>query len=63
MPEYSYGNPLATAPAGINVSGSFSTFETGLAGALSTGVLQLVARGTFNRAANTFTAVSVDVVL
>jgi hypothetical protein len=64
LPEYSYGNPAAVAPAGINVFNVFSTFASGLPAALAaTPALQFEARGTYNRATNTFNAISVDVVL
>jgi len=64
LPEYSYGNPAAVAPAGINVFNVFSTFASGLPAALATTpALQFEARGTYNRATNTFNAISVDVVL
>jgi hypothetical protein len=64
LPEYSYGDPTAVAPAGINVFNLFSTFASGLPAALAAApALQLEARGTYNRATNTFYAISVDVVL
>jgi hypothetical protein len=65
LPEYSYGVPTAVAPApGINVFSVFSTFATGLTTALATTpALQFEARGTYDRATNTFTAISVNVVL
>jgi hypothetical protein len=64
LPEYSFGNPLAVAPAGISVFSAFGTFATGLTTALATTpAVQLEARGTFDRATNTFTAMSVNVVL
>ncbi len=64
LPAYSYGNPLAVAPLGINVFSSFATFATDLTAALpATPALQLEARGTYDRATNTFTAISVNVVL
>ena len=54
----------AVAPAGIHVFSAFGTFATNLTTALSTtAALQLEARGTYNRATNTFSASSVDVVL
>ncbi len=63
-PRFSYGDPAADAPAGIHVFSDFKTFGDNLTSALSaTGALQLEARGTYNRATNTFSASSVDVVL
>jgi len=70
-PRFSYGDPTAvvaagcvTACAGIHVFSVFGTFATDLTTALATtGALQLEARGTYNRATNTFSASSVDVVL
>jgi len=63
-PRFSYGDPTAVAPAGINVFSSFGTFATGLTAALAAApALVLEARGTYNRATNTFSASSVDVVL
>jgi hypothetical protein len=64
LPDYSFGNPFATAPAGINVYSAFATFASNLTTAVATTpALQLEARGTYNRATNTFTAISVSVVL
>jgi hypothetical protein len=64
LPEYSFGDPTAVAPAGINVFNEFATFASGLSTALATTpAIQLEARGTYNRATNTFYAISVDVVL
>ncbi len=63
-PLFSFGNPLAVAPAGISVFSVFGTFETGLTTALATTpALQFEARGTYDRATNTFSASSVNVVL
>jgi len=63
-PRFSYGDPTAAAPAGIHVFSAFGTFVTDLNTALSTtSALQLEAHGTYNRATNTFSASSVDVVL
>jgi len=63
-PRFSYGDPTAVAPAGIHVFSAFGTFATSLTTALSTtAALQMEARGTYNRATNTFSASSVDVVL
>ena len=64
LPSYSYGNPLAVAPAGISIFSVFDTFASGLPAAIAAApALQLEARGTYNRAANTFNALSVSVVL
>ncbi len=70
-PRFSYGDPTAvatsgcvTACPGIQVFSAFGTFATDLTAALaSTAALQMEARGTYNRATNTFSASSVDVVL
>ena len=63
-PRFSYGDPTALAPDGIHVFSSFGTFASDLTAALATTeALQLVAKGTYNRATNTFSASSVDVVL
>jgi hypothetical protein len=70
-PRFSYGDPTAVATAGcvtacpgIKVFSAFGTFATDLTAALATAsALQLEARGTYNRATNTFSASSVDVVL
>jgi hypothetical protein len=63
LPAYSFGT-TGVAPAGISVFSAFSTFTTGLNTALATTpALQLEARGTYDRATNTFTAISVNVVL
>jgi hypothetical protein len=64
LPLYSFGNPLAVAPLGLEVFSNFSTFSTNLStAAASTPATQLEARGTYNRATNTFTAISIAVVL
>lgn len=64
LPEYSYGVPAAVAPAGINVFSVFGTFAAGLTTALATTpAVQFEARGTYDRATNTFNAISVNVVL
>jgi len=69
LPEYSYGVPTAVATAaapdvGISVFSAFGTFATGLAAALpTTGALEFEARGTYDRATNTFYAISANVVL
>jgi hypothetical protein len=70
-PRFSYGDPTAvvaagcvTACGGIHVFSAFGTFATDLTAAIATTpVLQLEAKGTYNRATNTFSASSVDVVL
>jgi hypothetical protein len=64
LPEYSYGDPLAVAPAGISQFSAFASFESGLATALATTpALQFEAHGTYDRATNIFTAISVNLVL
>jgi len=64
LPEYSYGDPTAASPAGINMFSAFSTFASGLTTALATTpALELEARGTYDRATNTFYAISLNVVL
>ncbi|MGA2191141.1 MAG: hypothetical protein ABSH33_21700, partial [Steroidobacteraceae bacterium] len=64
LPQYSFGNPAAVAPAGIHVFSSFDTFIDELDAALAAApAMQLEARGTYNSATNTFNAISVDVVL
>jgi hypothetical protein len=65
LPAYSYGNPLTPSPAaGIIMASAFGTFATGVSGALpTTPALRFEARGTYDRATNTFTAVSVNAVL
>jgi hypothetical protein len=70
-PRFSFGDPTGVAAAGcvtacpgIRVFSAFGTFATDLTAALATAsALQLEARGTYNRATNTFSASSVDVVL
>jgi hypothetical protein len=63
-PRFSYGDPTAAAPAGIHVFSAFKTFASDLTTALATTpALQMEAHGTYNRATNTFSASSVDVVL
>jgi hypothetical protein len=63
LPEYSYGNPLAVAPEGISQFSAFAAFEKGLATELvTTSALRFEARGTYDRATNTFTAISANVV-
>ncbi len=64
LPEFSYGDPTTASPAGIYMSSAFDTFASGLTTALaSTPALELEARGTYDRATNTFYAISVNVVL
>jgi hypothetical protein len=70
-PRFSYGDPTAAAAAGcvvacpgIHVFSVLGTFASDLTTALATtAALQMEARGTYNRATNTFSASSVDVVL
>ncbi len=64
LPLYSYGDPTAVAPGGVYVFSVFSTFATNLTEALPTvAALQFEARGAYDRATNTFYAISVNVVL
>jgi hypothetical protein len=64
LPRYSFGDPTAVAPGGVHVFNVFGTFETSLTAALqSASALDFEARGTYDRATNTFYAISVDVVL
>ncbi len=64
LPQYSYGNPAAVAPAGIQVLSDFAEFATNLLATLpTTPALQFEARGTYDRASNIFYAISVSVVL
>jgi len=65
LPSYSFGNPKATALPGVQVFSAYGTFAHDLAAnlALLTPVVDLEARGTYNRATNTFNAISIDVVL
>jgi hypothetical protein len=68
LPEFSYGDPTAVgtvaAPLGVNVTSAFGTFASGLTSALATTpALVLEARGTYDRATNTFYAISINVVL
>jgi hypothetical protein len=70
-PRFSYGDPTVAATAGcvvacpgIHVFSTLGTFTSGLSTALATTpALQMEAHGTYNRATNTFSASSVDVVL
>jgi hypothetical protein len=71
-PRYSWGNPVtaASTPAtasttGLSASSSFSVFVSGVTGALSATepAVQLVARGVYDRATNTFTATAIDFAL
>jgi Domain of unknown function (DUF4382) len=71
-PAFAYGNPtvavasgsaFVAAPGGVSVFSVFGTFATGLTAALPTApALQFEARGTYDRASNTFSASSVNVV-
>jgi hypothetical protein len=75
LPAYSYGIPSTSTTVvastglpppnnSISVFSGFAAFATGLTTALATTpALQLEARGTYDRAANTFYLLSVDVVL
>ena len=65
LPSYSFGTPATAAPNNVvSVFSAFGTFATQLTTALAAKpALQLEARGTFNRASNTFNAISVNVVL
>jgi hypothetical protein len=71
-PRYSWGNPVTsssteTTPSTTNltISSVFSDFASGAAKSLSTTdpARQLVARGIYNRATNTFTATAIDFAL
>jgi hypothetical protein len=70
-PRFSFGDPTAVAAAGcvvacpgVHVFSALGTFANDLTTALATtAALQMEARGTYNRATNTFSASSVDVVL
>ncbi|MDB6082649.1 MAG: hypothetical protein JWN43_530 [Gammaproteobacteria bacterium] len=62
LPAYSFGT-TGVAPNVISVYSAFATFATNLSTTLATKpALQFEARGTYDRTANTFTAVSVNVV-
>ncbi len=64
LPEYSYGNPAAVAPAGISQFSNFGTFAAGLPAAIAAApAVVFEARGTYNRTTNTFYAISANVVL
>ncbi len=65
LPVYSFGDPAAVAPGGINVYNVFSSFAAAVQAALpsAAAVSQLVVRGTYDRASNTFYAIGVDLVL
>ncbi|HWG72269.1 MAG TPA: hypothetical protein VN692_22845 [Steroidobacteraceae bacterium] len=64
LPGFAIGNLSAANTTSISVFNTFSDFVTQLPKSLvaATPALNLVATGTFNRTANTFTASSIDVV-
>ena len=77
-PLYAFGNPVTassvvtttnttatTATSALQVYSSFASFVTGLTGAVSSTnpVLQVEARGVYNRTTNVFTATTVNAVL
>jgi hypothetical protein len=71
-PRYSWGNPVTssttetvTSTTNLKISSVFSDFVSGVATTLSTTepAQQLVARGIYDRATNTFTATAVDFAL
>jgi hypothetical protein len=72
-PRYSWGNPVTSSatesvPASLTnlkISSVFSDFVSGAATSLSTTdpAVQLVARGIYDRATNTFTATAIDFAL
>jgi hypothetical protein len=72
-PRYSWGNPVTssatesmpTSTSNLKISSVFSDFTTGAATSLSTTdpAVQLVARGIYDRATNTFTATVIDFAL
>ncbi len=73
-PRYSWGNPVsasttatttAVTGAELSTSSSFSTFFSGASAALGSTnpALQLMARGIYDRATNTFTATQIDFAL
>jgi hypothetical protein len=71
-PRYSWGNPTTatttstvTSTTNLSISSSFSAFFSGVTGTLSSTNLarQLVARGIYDRATNTFTATQIDFAL
>jgi hypothetical protein len=71
-PRYSYGNPVTSATTETVTSttelyawSAFSSFVTGVNATLSTAdpAVQLVARGVYDRATNTFTATAIDFAL
>jgi len=72
-PRYSWGNPLTatvtetvlTSTSELNMSSAFSDFVSGVTSTLSSTepALQLVARGIYDRATNTFTATQIDFAL
>ncbi len=72
-PQYTVGNPstatvtatVATATTALNVYSSFASFVTEVNAAMTSAspAVQFEARGVYDRAANTFTATSVNLVL
>jgi len=76
-PRYTWGNPLTStvdavsttsdvaATTQLNASSSFSVFVSGVTATLGTAApaKQLVVRGIYNRATNTFTATAIDFAL
>jgi hypothetical protein len=73
-PRYTWGDPLTasttstvtpTTPTILNASSSFSVFVTGVTAKLGTATPahQLMARGIYDRATNTFTATQIDFAL
>jgi len=73
-PRYTWGNPLTSTTTStsttasttqLNASSSFSAFVSGVTATLSTTepAEQLVARGIYDRATNTFTATQIDFAL
>jgi hypothetical protein len=73
-PRYSWGNPLTSTTTSasttasttqLNASSSFSAFVSGVTATLSSTqpAQQLVARGIYDRATNTFTATQIDFAL
>ena len=72
-PRYSWGNPVTssatesqpTSTTNLKISSVFSDFASGAATSLSTTdpAVQLVARGIYDRATNTFTATAIDFAL
>jgi hypothetical protein len=71
-PRYSWGNPVSSSTTetvssttNLKISSAFSDFVSGVASTLATTepAQQLVARGIYDRATNTFTATAVDFAL